>query len=42
MVVDMRVFHNFNMSEHIENIWVGGRRDRGQQGKPGGEDQGGR
>ena len=42
MVVDMRVFFVFNMSDHIKYMRISGRRHHGRQGHLGGEDQGGR
>ena len=42
MVVDMRVFYTFNMFDHIKYMFVGGQPHRGRQGKPGGDDHGGR
>ena len=42
MLVDMRVFFVFNMSDHIKHMKISGRRHHGRQGHLGGEDQGGR
>ena len=42
ILVDMKVFYTFNLSDHIKYMWVGGRQHCGWQGQQGGEDQGGR
>ena len=42
MLVDMRVFFVFNMSDHIKYMKISGWRHHERQGHLGGEDQGGR